>query len=567
MMTGPKTNPVAVITVGFITLLLFSIPLFWARVLCETALLQIMPGECKEARIRPSGLVPPQIENDPNVVFISRVDAEIRWDKGPPAPPGIVDYFSARQPQGYLSNVYEYDRRPDRLLYFDKDSGLLIYHYIQSKELPDGKKMQMEVRLYAGPEGVSEIPDANVGRFADPLDSGYWHRLPKQSPQERGITFRLLYDKKLRRFFAINFPEKTMHAGPELQQDGFHNPLQVGSLAKNDRYLSAYFRPPLIEVPRPPDFRPHAPDHGFVPRPIVPAYREGIGPYTLVLDESGRIDLLDVRTLEFVATVGYLPAAGRLSFEQIAASPKHLFAYHALPVALEDPDNYRGMLVAAVVPEATNLLLTVFDKEGNLIETRRSESIYKYRPRHDVSYKDLISYRWRPILMTGKFLLENLQPPGLSIASYFTADTFEAVAGHRALFFLPNSLVAIKARDAQARTIDRYAVPGLLISPSILLAFFLCWRVNKDALALGLSENARTFWFVFTFAFGLAGYITYRLTRPKIALVTCQSCGRGRRPDMDRCHRCGGKWTVPELTPPDWRVADEQHQKIDSPGE
>jgi uncharacterized OB-fold protein len=57
-------------------------------------------------------------------------------------------------------------------------------------------------------------------------------------------------------------------------------------------------------------------------------------------------------------------------------------------------------------------------------------------------------------------------------------------------------------------------------------------------------------------AFGLSGYITYRLTRPRETLVTCANCGKLRRPDMNKCHRCGSKWHVPELTPPTWRVLD-----------
>jgi uncharacterized paraquat-inducible protein A len=62
-----------------------------------------------------------------------------------------------------------------------------------------------------------------------------------------------------------------------------------------------------------------------------------------------------------------------------------------------------------------------------------------------------------------------------------------------------------------------------------------------------------------TIAFGLTAYITYRLTQPKITLVTCTNCGKLRRPDMARCHRCGSKWHIPELTPPAWRVVDKQN--------
>jgi len=66
----------------------------------------------------------------------------------------------------------------------------------------------------------------------------------------------------------------------------------------------------------------------------------------------------------------------------------------------------------------------------------------------------------------------------------------------------------------------------------------------------------RSFWAFLTPAFGLAGYVTYRLTRPTITLVTCANCGKGRRPDMDTCHHCNSEWDIPELVPPKWRVLD-----------
>jgi uncharacterized paraquat-inducible protein A len=92
------------------------------------------------------------------------------------------------------------------------------------------------------------------------------------------------------------------------------------------------------------------------------------------------------------------------------------------------------------------------------------------------------------------------------------------------------------------------------ISPSIILAIWLAYRVSKNAVVVGLSENARHYWIIGTLAFGLAAYITYRLTRPRITLVTCLNCGKMRRPDMAKCHRCKSDWHVPELAPPAWRV-------------
>ena len=56
--------------------------------------------------------------------------------------------------------------------------------------------------------------------------------------------------------------------------------------------------------------------------------------------------------------------------------------------------------------------------------------------------------------------------------------------------------------------------------------------------------------------FGLVGYITYRLTRSKMVLVTCENCGRMRRCDMELCHRCASEWEAVQLVKPTWRVID-----------
>jgi hypothetical protein len=90
--------------------------------------------------------------------------------------------------------------------------------------------------------------------------------------------------------------------------------------------------------------------------------------------------------------------------------------------------------------------------------------------------------------------------------------------------------------------------------PAIGLGVFLSWRVSRDAFQMGLSKQERTLWTLGIFALGLPAYVTYRLTRPTVALVTCANCGLGRRADFEKCQRCGAPWVVPELTSPAWRV-------------
>ena len=152
-----------------------------------------------------------------------------------------------------------------------------------------------------------------------------------------------------------------------------------------------------------------------------------------------------------------------------------------------------------------------------------------------------------------KYIFESLHPPVLTLASFFTAYSFEAGATHRALFLMPNSFVALQ-RDRETNSLFQFFAAMLFLLPAMVLAAFLGWRIDRDAALMGLSQRARRLWWLGTFAFGLPAYITYRLTRPRVALALCRDCGQGRRVDQEVCHHCGSGWNVPVLEPPAWRV-------------
>jgi hypothetical protein len=461
---------------------------------------------------------------------------------------GIIDYFAARRPYFERSNIYYYNKKDGAWLYFDERIGQIVCHYMGGERMPDKTVLPKKVQLYAGPEGISESPDKAVGRFIFPI-------VDARATPWQPLT---LYDKKLHCFFTINFKERIVTKGPELGKDDIHRPVQIGLLWKNTLFLRLNWSAPQVRVAEKEEKK------GYYARPELKSivernYTEDAQQYLLVLDRSGRIDLLDRKTLEFVGTAGWLPAPETLFPSKQRVAPEDLLAYQVLPLALSTDNKYRGMFVAAVSREGTSLALAVFDEKGRQITKGHTEvredrgSRTEYVPS---SRAALFHVPWAPALTVAKFLLENLHPPLLSIASYFTAYSFEAGAGHRALFLLPNSFIAMEGRDTSGFFGTRFAFAVLLILPSLILSIFLAWRVEKDAILFGLSENARLCWMIGTIAFGLSGYITYRLTRPKETLVTCVNCGRLRRPDMDRCHRCGSKWRVPEITPPAWRVAD-----------
>jgi hypothetical protein len=553
-MRSPINNGVRIIATGFVVLLLLSLPLFWARWDSEGRIGMMIPDECSEVSIKPSGLVPPELENDSKVVYHSQVSASMN-----PGEPlflgflGIVDYFAARRPYFERSNIYYYNKKDGAWLYFDERIGQIVCHYMGGERMPDKTVLPKKVRLYAGPEGISESPDRAVGRFIFPI-------VDVRATPRGALT---LYDKKLRRFFTINFEKKTVVKGPELGKGDFHKPVQIRLLRKNASFLRLNWSGPQVRVAEKEEKK------GYYARPELKSivernYTEDAQQYLLVLDRSGRIDLLDRETLKFAGTAGRLPDPQVLFGPAKSPTPKDLLAYEVLPLALTTDNKYRGMFVAAVSREGTSLALAVFDERGKLLDQEYSK-FNKYRgptyrgpQRIDVpsSKAALFEAPWAPVLTITKYLLENLHPPILSLVSYFTAYSFEAGAGHRAPFLLPNSFIAMEGRDTSGFFGTRFAFAVLLILPSLILAIFLAWRVEKDAILVGLSENAKLFWMIGTIVFGLTAYITYRLTRPKETLVTCVNCGRLRRPDMDRCHRCGSRWQIPELMPPTWRVTD-----------
>ena len=558
-MKSRMKHSITVLATGFVVLLLLSLPLFWARWFCDITLGEIMPHDFRYVRIRPSGLVPPELENDPNVVHHSEVQAWMRTIEPQFFVLGIVDYFSARGLEGRQSNIYYYHKKDDGdedWVYFNEKTGQIVCHYTQQeRRIPDNTLIVRQVQLYAGPEGVSETPDKKLGRFIRPIvDRRLWD----------WRSSLILYDKKQRRFYKINFKEKNVLKAAQLSKDDYHKPIQIGLLMKNPHFLPLRWEPPMIKASREEALKKgHLRKWGddYIIPIIERDYYPRMGLWLPVLDATGRIDLLDGGTLEYVGSAGYLPAPETLYPSKKSVTPKDLLAYHVRPLNLSPfrpESDYRGIFTACVNREGTGMTMAVFDKEGQLIRTgytRYSEDS-RYRETTPSSKAVFFEVPWAPTLTIVKSLLENLHPPILSIASYAMADSIEATAGHRALFILPNSFIAMKGRDVSKNTTEKFFTALMLIFPSIILSILLAWRVSIDATVLGLSENARVFWILATIAFGLAGYITYRLTRPEITQVSCANCGRLRRPDMDRCHRCGSKWLVPELTPPTWRVIE-----------
>jgi len=525
---------IKVLATGFVALVVLSILLFWARKTCQAIFYEkLVVGKTAQVKIQPSGLLP-ELDNAPEVVTKSSIDADIDDDVVSDSLGIVRDDWELENGKSSEFCVISGDKKKGNhnLILFDKNLGLFVFYDVFKAK----RGWDRKVILYAGPKGVSETADKNLGRFSE----------PRNNPWRVYADSLIFFDKSHSCFFQIRFVERTVDKSPQLSEV-----VQIGGIVgfdKNGGSLGLIWSPPLrkqtpLDEEDKKKIRASIQDKDGNKTNLVSAAEERMGTYSkediLVLESNGEIRRLDNKTLEISGQVGFLPSAidsvGR-------ARPEELFAYSVQPFVVND--EYAGTIAASISREALGIQVAVFDKDGNLIERKGA-------------HIDPFSMAGGPALTITNYLLENLQPAFLGLVSYFTASTFEAVDGHTGLFLLPNSLVAIFNREAKGIVGPLFGAM-IIISPSIVLGLLLGFAVYKDATVTGFSKRAKRYWLFGTILFGLSAYIAYRLTKPKETLVTCQNCGKMRRPDMDRCHRCGSRWFVPELTAPIWRIISEE---------
>jgi hypothetical protein len=514
------------------TLILLTVLLAWPMRLCDMSLHLLSRDASFHIGIQPSGLVP-DLDADPAVVDAHRqssIAADVSSDLYMAPPWGIFSDIDRRAsnsslPIGFYrdqtsfyTDMYAVSR--GYCAYFDHDKGA----FVQMELAFDPKNPMRKIRkiiAYAGPDGVADHPGPAIGRFRQSCLGRFGF------PLATGQI--LVYDGALHRFYRIDFLNKQVASSRDFSQEPMHEPVQITDLAKFREGISRDFHPPTKES----QTKPGSANLGLQHPDILP-FNAG---FVLVLDKAGRIDKFNPVTLEFVGTAGYLP--GR---PDRVMQPDEFLAYDVQAFVREG--HYRGLVAVTASYEGMVLSLAVFDVDGNCKASETVPGRLDQKP-------------FGPALLIAKGLLEAFHPALLNAAAYFVPKDIEAIRAQRALFVLPNSYLGDFRQGTGIDTmIGRFFIGLFIISPSILFGAFLAWRVNRDAVTAGLSRRHRQCWLLGTIAFGLSAYITYRLTRPKIRLVTCANCGNLRRPDMDLCHRCGSPWQVPELVAPLWRVLD-----------
>ncbi|OHB81635.1 MAG: hypothetical protein A2Z38_02840 [Planctomycetes bacterium RBG_19FT_COMBO_48_8] len=554
-----SNRSMAIITTGFTTLLLLSVPLSFGRNFSDELLITKIKAN---TNVSPSGLLPLEFENDPNVVKYSTASSRVSVDCWRRCivrhlfgkhwyelfdnfevgqyfleNTGIIQYFESLERGRRFIYSPTLFGRPYHVIHLDHDRGLLVYYRTIVDRWDDEFTWHWNevVTLYAGPNGASTIPDNTLGRFVSPIVNYRFNYIFNRLIHPPTC---IIYDEDYRCFFAVDFKNQTVRRGPEVQDSSFR-PVNISPKANSVSLGGGFSRPSDTYTRR---------------GPMGALASSGYFP---VVDQSGQIYLLDPNTLELKGPVGHLPRPKTL-LGRASSKPIDILDYFVRLVAIIPYDKrptygnfpaydisdktgeYLGLVAGSLSRQGLWTSVAVFDKDGKKIKGADSKSTFFDMP-------------GGPALTITKYIFESLHPPVLTLASFFTAYSFEARSTYGALFLMPNSFVAM-ARDYEGNIFYMLLIVLLLMLPGILLAGLLGWRIERDATTIGLSRNARRLWLAGTLVFGLVGYITYRLTRPKVALVTCANCGKPRRTDTDKCHRCGSKWDVPELTPPAWRV-------------
>jgi hypothetical protein len=544
-----------VFCVGFIVLIFVSLALFWCRFFFKLAMFNVAGNPI--AKVQPSGLVDKAIENAP-YTKPSHITFGISSDEMMFAGLGMPDYFINNMPfeesvENYFYQSTDKKNKNGYAVYYDK--GLRQFVYCDMYFDNSDNRWIKKIQYYVGPDGVSKEKDDKIGRFVKPIKIGSHYE-------------RMFYDEGLKQFFRLDIRGKRWSS--RIGQDGKTTKEWI------DGKIVVFMGKPLAEDTwrRPVGYYPvgHASYLQWMPPqkrrnkddsegkenrrrsihwdPINVGIVDGLSKYMAVVDATGRIDLLDRSTLEFAGNnVGKLPVApefyGYYGSEDIQVN--NLYGFDIITFTDPNSRKYKGMAVGTAARDINGVALAVYDAKGRLFG-RTTFNLEMLRP-------GVMRVAWGPVFVISKFALESLQGLVFQAGSLVT-EAFGPRSWGRSLFFMPDSFAAGRERIDMENYLEKYVILFFMLIPGMAIGILLAWRVSRDAKITGLPDSARMWWVIITIAFGLSAYITYRIVRPKIALVSCINCGKLRRPDMEECHHCRGSWETARSNGPSWRVIE-----------
>ena len=492
---------IGVLAVGFLVLTFWSVLLYWPHKGCERGLMEITWASAGlgafnslQNKIRHPE-VSDQMINELSIR--SRITNLDFWGRlyGRSEPSPYAQMIAL--PEIYFDYTESDGRRT--MVYFDDSLGLFIRCQISVRVENHAKK---EIITYAGPQGMAKTPDKTLSRFYDFIPSSKMKTLDRL----------VVYDKKLHRFYRLNFNENRVRVSREYPPNSGYKPLGIDISGK---------RASNIEM----SFDASTKDEIF--RNTL-YYDLQSSQFSLVLDQTGRIDWFDLDKMEFANKAGEVK-----NYDDV---------YSCRIVPLLWADSRKGLVVAsAIIDSNTNVTQVVFDPDGQAVYSDE-----KTRSQWDLQDGSL--------LLVTKYLLENLYSPITLLGAYVQGVLFVTPDDQSSLYLPLNSFLVHEGREPFESYSKYIGHLFVIVTPALFLCSILAYYVSKNAVGIGLSKPACHAWRILVFAFGLPAYITWRIVRPKEVMVTCKNCGKLRRPDLETCQHCKSLWQVPEITPPNWRV-------------
>ena len=417
VVNSSKKYIVNVLATGIFILLTVSLLLFWIRWVPQAIFLSSIEKEL-QIELSPSGLVSAELESDPNTKTTSQISVKaydlISSTCGVFADMG-TDWRERRLGASSIYGTEVGESGTWYLTYFDKELGLFVLCELIYKRRGAEADWNKKILLYAGPDGISVNPDKSTGKFIKPLSSA-----TRESAKNLS-----LYDQTLRRMFVIDFKQEIVKKGPEIKREHLQ-PIRYGQLKKNDYVLNLKWSSPKVQFDKEYIFRATgkrdlSPDDPRWLKPINDMTADDDFSY-LLMDKFGEIYEPDFETLQIKGHAGFLPTAGP-PFPNVidVHAPGDLLAYRVLQFFNFGSYKavHKGVIAASLSREGMELNLAVFDENGKLVR-KTSSGITDSTPGY---------IAW----MISKYLLENLQPSICGIASYVTANIFEASSGHKIL--------------------------------------------------------------------------------------------------------------------------------------
>src|SRR3990172_8423323 len=189
-------------------------------------------------------------------------------------------------------------------MYWDERSRLFVRRVHEKAS----HQVVMQDHLYAGPEGISEKPGKELGRFTRPIALYGWRiyqqRMWRGIANDREIAYNIgiAYDSGLRQFYRIDWENKKVHKGPAIAPG--INPLHMGPSGTKGGINIIWF-PPMRKVRE-----GETSNRGDELIPIDPNMETFTNNQVIVLDREGTIYRLNTETLTLSSPKGYLPIVG-----------------------------------------------------------------------------------------------------------------------------------------------------------------------------------------------------------------------------------------------------------------